>query len=356
MARILLLGGTGAMGEHLTRILEKQNHHIVVTSRRTMQSHSNVHYVKGNAHDNDFLKQLLAECFDVVVDFMVYNTEEFEKRYTLLLDSCKQYVYLSSSRVYASSSTPVIEDAPRLLDVSDDSDFLATDEYSLAKARQENLLRTSGRKNYTIIRPYITFSENRLQLGVFEKENWMYRAIHGRTIFFSKDIADKYTTLTYGFNVAEGIASVLNKPKAFGEAFHITIDRSYRWSELLSVYQDVIEQRIGKRPKVILSEECPNLKLTWAQYQVKYDRYYNRRFNNDKIKRFIDTSHFLPTKEGLELCLNRFMDNPQFLYVDWRQEALQDRIAGEYTPLNEIPAFKQKIKYLVYRYFSFEKK
>ena len=40
------------------------------------------------------------------------------------------------------------------------------------------------------------------QLGVLEKELWLYRALNGRTIVFSKDIAEKSTTLTYGYDVA----------------------------------------------------------------------------------------------------------------------------------------------------------
>lgn len=349
MAKILLLGGTGAMGEHLVQLLTNTEHQVSVTSRQARKNHDNITYLRGNAHEEVFLSTLLAQGFDVIVDFMVYNTPEFENRYQRMLESCKQYVYLSSSRVYADSEEPITEDSPRLLDASKDEVYLATDEYGITKARQENLLRQSGKNNYTIIRPYITFSEIRLQLGVLEKENWLYRALKGRTIVFSKDIADNFTTLTYGLNVSEGIAAIINQPKAFGEAFHITVDESHRWSELLTIYRDVIEKRIGKRPKVLMLDKCPNL-MGGGRWQVMYDRYYNRRFNDNKIKQFIDTSSFLSTKEGLEKCLNEFIDHPKFLYVDWKAEAFNDRLTGERASLSEMPTFKQKVKYLVYRY------
>lgn len=54
--------------------------------------------------------------------------------------------------------------------------ILSIDEYAITKAHQENLLINSKNKNWTIIRPYITYSEQRLQLGTFEKEDWLYRA------------------------------------------------------------------------------------------------------------------------------------------------------------------------------------
>ena len=75
----------------------------------------------------------------------------------------------------------------RLLDVSHDSIYLKTDEYALAKARQEDILRKSGKNNWTIIRPYITYSESRLQLGVLEKEAWLYRALKGFQEMFWKN-------------------------------------------------------------------------------------------------------------------------------------------------------------------------
>lgn len=355
MAKVLILGGTGAMGKHLVQILSKSDNKVTVTSRETRLSTGNISYVQGNAHDEGFLVPLLNQKFDVIVDFMAYKTIEFEHRYTLFLNSCSHYIFLSSSRVYAEIKGPIKENSSRLLDVTTDKEFLSTDEYALAKARQEDFLIKSGKNNYTIIRPYITYSENRLQLGVMEKESWLYRALHGRTIIFSKDIANKITTLTYGYNVAESIAALLNNPLSFGNVYHITADDFYQWNDILSIYQDVIVKRTGKRPNVLLLDKSPNLAIPTAQYQVRYDRYYDRYFDNDKIKTFLDTSSFLPMKEGLEKCLNAFIDNPQYNYIDWKAEAFRDRLSGEYASLSEMPTFKQKVKYLIYRFILGDK-
>ena len=174
--KILVLGGTGAMGVDLVKILGECGEEVTVTSRSERKSaFDNVKYVKGDAHDTVFLHTLLAEKYDAIVDFMIYNTEEFKVRCDLLLSATDQYLFLSSSRVYADSKTPITEDSPRLLDVTTDSEYLKTDAYALTKARQENLLRESGKTNWTIIRPYITYSNQRLQLGVYEKELCMVR-------------------------------------------------------------------------------------------------------------------------------------------------------------------------------------
>lgn len=345
---ILVLGGTGAMGVHLVELLSQRGDAVSVTSRRKRQSRKNVTYVQGDAHDEGFLQTLLiGRHWDAIVDFMVYKTDEFLHRMPLLLASTAQYVFLSSSRVYADSAEPITEDSPYLLDVSPDKVYLKTDEYALTKARQEKKLRAvCGRRNWTIVRPYITYSEIRLQLGVLEKELWLSRALCGRTIVFSKDIADRMTTLSYGYDVARGIAALIGNGRALGEAFHITCNRPIRWSEVLDVYLDVLESKTGHRPKVMIPYKSP-----FITPQVVYDRCYDRVFDNTKIEEFIDTATFTEPHAGLQRCLEAFLENPQFGEINVEKTALFDRLAGERTPLSTFPHIKHKVSYLFYRHY-----
>ncbi|OJF76373.1 MAG: epimerase [Treponema sp. CETP13] len=349
--KILILGGTGAMGTHLVELLAHDNNDLFVTTRSNKKSVEKVHYIQGNAHDLNFLKSNLQAHWDAIVDFMVYNTEEFKERANFLLEATSQYIFLSSSRVYANSKIPLKEDSPRLLDAINDEDYLKTDEYALSKARQENVLYDSGCKNWTIIRPYITYSEKRLQLGVLEKEAWLYRALHGRTIVFSKDINEKITTLTYGLDVSNGISSIIGNSTAFGEVFHITKQTSIEWKSVLNLYLQVLETHLGFRPKVIFSDLNTFMKFHTEEYQVKYDRLFNRKFDVSKISQFVDVNEFINTETGLKNCLESFINNPYFKNINWVSEAKKDKIAKERTSLNEIQNFKQKIKYILYRYF-----
>lgn len=347
--RILLLGGTGAMGRHLAQILTSAGMAVTVTTRREYPDDGQIRYVRGDAHDMAFLRPLLAEHFDAIVDFMVYATTEFEFRYCEMLAATSQYVFLSSARVYAGSRNPITEDSPRLLDVCKDKEYLNTDEYALTKARQEDLLCGSGYRNWTIIRPYITFSEIRLQLGVLEKEQWLWRALHRRTIVFSKDIAGHYTTMTYGLNVAEGMAALIGQSTACGEVFHITGTEACLWSEILEIYVEVLAEITGQRPKVLLLDQAVNLRYSRTQYQVCYDRLYDRRFDNSKIGRYWDVSLFLAVREGLKSCMREFVRHPRFDTISARREALYDRMTGEWAKPREMSSFKEWVKYLIYR-------
>lgn len=137
MRRILILGGTGAMGESLVDILNgNKKYDVKVTSREMHDSVNNIVYVKGNARDSEFMKKLLSDKYDIIVDFMNYGYQEFMYCHRKVLASTKHYVFLSSSRVYANSEEPLTENSERLLEVSSDQEFLSTQRYALRKARQ----------------------------------------------------------------------------------------------------------------------------------------------------------------------------------------------------------------------------
>lgn len=346
---ILVLGGTGPMGVPLVQKLSKDNK-VYVTSRSKRESCANIQYIQGSAKEKEFLTRVLTmQMWDVVVDFMVYSVEELKEYISLFLDNAKQYIFISSSRVYAEADGLITENTPRLLEASQDEEYLKTSEYALLKARGENVLLNSGRTNFTIIRPTITYNTYRLQLGVLEKENWLYRALHGRSIVFSEDVNDKLTTMTLGDDVAEGIISVIDQPKALGEIFHITSPVSLPWSEVLATYLAVLKKHLSRDVPVVMTKKSTNLKFPWRVYQLIYCRYFNRTFDNSKIAQFCNVHSFTPPQEGLAKCLEDFLKAPQFNRIQWDIEAVNDRVAGERTPLRAIPHVGNKFTYFCYR-------
>lgn len=350
--KILVFGGTGAMGTPLVQILKNAGHEVYVTTRRNIPAENHLHYLQGNAKDDAFLAELLKKKYDVIVDFMVYGSEELKKRLPTLLSHTKQYIFFSSSRVYAASDTPLTETSPRLLDACKDTVYLQTDEYALAKAREENLLMESGHRNWTIIRPYITYNDQRLQLGVYEKENWLYRALHGRTIVMPADIAAKKTSLTYGSDVAAVVASFIGNEKTFGQAFHIVNPETMTWGNILQLYLDVIEGKTGRRSKVKWIDDSLGLQKVWNPWQIRYDRLYDRAFDSSKVNLICGGYHYKSMKNGLQECLERFLDRPKWLGINWLYEAWADKITGEYTSIKEIDGLRTKAGYLKHRYLK----
>lgn len=344
--KVLILGGTGAIGSHLVDILADQGIQCFVTTRKNRQNRENVFYIKGNALSNVFLEELLETYWDAIIDFMIYTEESFALRVSKILNKTSQYVFLSSSRVYANSNELLKENSPRLLDSCKDKKFLGSNEYALIKAKGENILLNLEKENWTIVRPYLTYSENRLQLGSLEKESWLYRILHGRSLVFSEDIGSTYTTLTYGYDVAKSIAKLIGNKRAIGEIIHITTDDYHTWYEVLNIYIKLLEKEIGKKVNVVMRKNTPYSFFL----HTKYDRLYNRRFDNSKLKSIVGDLDFTSAEYGLTKCLKDFLREPVFNQIDWKKEATYDKIAGEKTSLSEIPLFKDKLIYLLIRY------
>lgn len=348
--KILLLGGTGAMGTHLCEILSSSDHLVFVTTRRKRINKNNISFIVGNALDDKFIDKILNhEKWDVIIDFMVYTTPEFKGRIDKLLSATKQYVFLSSARVYANSSKRINEQSCRLLDICIDNDYLETDEYALAKARQEDMLFDSFKKNYTIIRPYITFSENRLQLGVFEKEEWLFRALQGKSIVISHAILEKKTTLSYGYDVAKGISSVIGDERYHSQIFNTTLGQELKWKDVLAIYLDFIEMYTGKRPNVFLCNESEFLSLKYNKAQIKYDRMYDRVFDNSKLENELKGYESSCLKDRLTNCLSEFLKTKEFGDIAWSLEGKKDKYSGEYSNIFFIKGTINKIKYFVHR-------
>ncbi len=350
---ILVLGGTGAMGKHLVNLLAERGDKVTVTTRTIRDNIPNVEYIQGNARNEEFLYSLLDKQWDAIVDFMVYTSTGFARRLDKLLTATAQYMFLSSARVYSNSLIPITEDSPRLLNSSSDKEFLATDEYSLAKARQEDLLKKSKYANWTIIRPYITYSDQRLQLGTLEKESWLYRALMGRSIVFSEDVAKKLTTLTYGLDVANAMSALIGEQKSLSQAFHITQNKACSWNEILNLYLVILEKHLGKKPSVMLLDLDSFLRTKNAKYQIIYDRMFNRSFNNAKVATFVNVSTFQKYEIMLARCLEEFLKNPSFHEIDWRTEAIMDRYTSELPSLKEFKSIKQLGKYIIYRFIKY---
>lgn len=287
MGKILILGGTGAMGVYLLERLKQTEHEVYVTSRSGHPDEGNIHYIEGNAKDDDFLLPLLANGYDCIIDFMVYSTFEFVDRYKQLLAAAKQYIFLSSYRVYADNGLePITEESPLLLDVVKDAKYRKTDEYALTKARQEKLLRESGSGNYTIVRPSVTFSKLRFQLGTLEAGVLIHRMLQKRPVVFARDILKKQAAFSWAGDVAEMIECLILNPKALGEVFNVCSAEKQTWGDVAGYYREIAGLEI------VPVDLKTYAKIAGGWYQIMYDRMVDRVMDNSKNCRFFITDSF----------------------------------------------------------------
>ena len=347
---ILILGGTGSIGQALTELLKNTAWNVYVTTRTKRENVQNITFLQGNAHDEKFLTECVTKRhWNVIVDFMAYSTQEFSKKVELFLESTNQYFFLSSSRVYAASNEPLTEDSPRLLDVCTDEMYLATDEYALAKARQENILLTTNKKNWTIIRPYKTYNNNRLQLGMYEKEEWLYRLMMGKTLVFPNELKKRKTTLTYAADVAVAISELIENESAYGEIFHITTTESLSWEDAFEKYTSILSETTGKQFHIKYVDDIEMIYNIWNPYQIKYDCNIDRRFDNSKINRATNNKlQYTLVAEGINKCLKKFIESPEWRNINWKLNFWMDNITGKKTKIWDADGLKEKARYVKY--------
>lgn len=325
--RILLLGGTGTIGTALAPELLHRGFQVCITSRSAHASNErDLIFLRGDAKDEAFLDELLSERFDAVVDFMIYTTESFAARCEKLLSHTDHYVFLSSYRVYGDNGgRPITEESPRLLESVDDPAYLKTDEYGLTKARQEDLLRSSGRRNYTIIRPAITYGGDRFQLGTMEANEFLVRALKKKPIVFPNEMLPKQATMTWAGDVGKMIARLVLNTAAYGETYTAATAEHHTWGEVLELYKNIL----GMRVKLVPLETYRG--IVGRPWQIRYDRMLDRVIDNTKVLR--DTgmrqSELMPLSDGLRIELGIFAHDPKFRNVDADMQKRFDRAAKE---------------------------
>ena len=329
---ILLLGGTGSMGIPLCRMLRECGHKVVVTSR-SEHSENGVCFIRGNALDVNFLTQLMKNHYDVVVDFMVRSENGTRTAMDIILPFCDQYIFLSSSRVFAPINNIgeefITENSPRLLDVCNDKQYVESNEYAIEKAREENLFFESKYKNWTIVRPTLTYNAYRLQFAYGEKEDWLFRVLHDQSVIIPKDMENVKTAMVCGCDVAKAILGLIGNKKALGEAVNVVSEEYMTWGEIFEVYKAILEKRLGRRIKVVYVKSSLNLSKSLGNYyQVKYARGINRCFSNKKLKFLIGDISFIPMKDGLEKCVSDFLNDVRFQTIDWKRQACYDKISS----------------------------
>lgn len=345
---VLLLGGTGAMGMYLSRRLAKSGWMVYVTTRSNRAPTSSegegnrVFFLMGNAKDRPFLESALARVRpDAIVDFMTYSTIEFLDRRDFLLRHCGHYLFLSTYRVFA-ETVPITESSPRLLDVCTDAEYLATDEYAMTKARQENLLRDATSHNWTIIRPAITFSRNRFQFGCLEAWEVCFRSLAGLPVMMPAEMMDKQATLSWADDVARMMERLVLDRRAMAEDFNVATAEHMTWRQISEIYRKEIGMEV---------RECSlsdYIGVIGSRYQVMYDRMVDRVVDNRKVlsETGLSQKDLTPVSEALSRELSAFKQNPSYPVFLVSRLAKIDKILGTRIPLIGLSP-NQKLEYLM---------
>ena len=316
--RVLLIAGGGTLGGYTSPELLKRGYAVDVIALNDCTSlNRNLTWIKQSVTDELLNELFKAHHYDAIVDFIHYTTPEaYKPRCNLLLANTDQLVFLSSYRVYADEEHPIKETSPQLLNVIKDPYFLENEKYAVPKSHNENTLRASGKKNWTIIRPLISFSHFRLDLVRAGAPELLFRSKAGKPILLPEAARKLTSGVGWAGNIGKMIAALIGNDKALGEAFTLGTGEQNPWEQVADMYTD----RVGASYVWIPTEdylECAHNNAYSERCALLYDRLFDRKIDTSKL--FATTglsfSDFTKCYDGIVNELAFLSNNPSYVTV-----------------------------------------
>lgn len=315
MKKILLIG-YGTLGEYAAEELLNLGWSIdVIALEEHVSLNRNIRFIKGNATDALLTGLFSQNRYGAVIDFIHYeDTEAFKLRAKLMLNNTDQYIFLSSYRVYADSAAPITEKSARLLNTVNDPYFLEHETYAIPKSKNENTLRESGRKNWTIVRPLISFSHYRLDLTTQGGYILITRSRAGKEILLPEVSRLKIAGVGWAGNVGRMLGRLAGNSAALGEDFTLGSGEAQTWETVAGYYSETL----GAKFRWIPGEDYLRY-TTGDDYMMRcalyYDRAYDRRIDAGKVLKVTNLapSDLLTIRQGIIRELSVLSERPELV-------------------------------------------
>lgn len=303
MKKVLLIAGGGTLGTYTAKeLLNKGCAVDIICLEDYTSNNPKLCYHKAKADLNYLTEFLKDKYYDGIVNFIHYYVPEMYKPvHKLLTSKTDQLIFLSSYRVYAESKQPLTEESPFLADVVEDEEFLKSEDYAVPKAICEKFLREeSGTKNWTVVRPVISFSDKRFDLVTVSGHEIIDAARSGKTVILPEAAKNLTAGLDWAGNSGKLIANLLFKKECLGEAYTVSSGQNLTWGEVADIYTRLT----GVNFRWTDTEEY--VSTGHGGNGLFYDRLYDRAVDNTKILKTtgLKKEDFTSIEEGIEIELN----------------------------------------------------
>ena len=299
--RVLLIAGGGTLGTYVSEELLRLGAEVeVICPEEKISNNERLIFHQSLATDELLLDLFSKKHYDGIVNFIHYKYEEDYKRiHSLLISNTDHLIFLSSYRVYADEQHPITEQAPRLLDVIKDTNFLENETYAVPKSKCEDFLRNEhADEPWTIVRPVISFSDRRLDLLMYSGDRVLRAAEQGEELLLPQFARDYSAGLDWAGNSGKLIANLLFKPDAIGETFTIYSGQGLTWGEIADAYQ----RTIGLKVRWCEEKEYLDYNNVQTQWAYLYDRRFNRDIDCSKVLQItgLTKQDFVSVEDGIK--------------------------------------------------------
>ena len=327
--RILFVGGTGIISTACVDLAVRRGHDVFVLNRgQRAEPPLAVRALIGDVRDPSVARSLLAgRTWDVVIDFVAYDTSHVDQDIELFRGVTSQYIFISSASAY---QRPV-------------SHYLVTESTPLANpfwaysrnkiACEERLVMAYREEGFpvVIVRPSLTFGDTQIPLAInsWQKSYTVVdRMRSGKPVIVPGDGTSLWT-ITHNTDFAKGLVGLCGCGQAIGHAFHITSDEVQSWDQY---YRDVASAAGVRDPKLVhIASDFITACLPEELGGLTGDKSTSVVMDNTKIKRFVPdfvaTTRF---REGIDRTLRWFDEAASRRLVDEEVSRQYDRLIAAY--------------------------
>lgn len=356
--KVLLLGGTGTLSIGVLKEALNKGWDITILNRGIHKKYipDSVHRIIGDFKKVETWKEALQSCnFDVVVDFLSRNPADISRVFPILRNNCKQYIFISSACVYRRNEEdfPIKEDSPKPNMNWD---------YNVEKYNSEKeLVKLSQNAScyYTIIRPYITYDDERIPFGIAPSYKYhrtiIERLKNGKPMFVWNE-GNNITTLTYISDFAKGVVGLFSNNAAINEDFHITSDYQYTWNEFWSIFL----AKLNLKSTIYHVDAKDITKYMPSEKQLLMgDRGLDASFDNKKIKKAVPSLTFeFNLEKGIDNLIKYYNELDSWNY-DYRYDAMIDKMLAKQSRrcfyIKYEKAYRSSwLIYHIYRYLPYK--
>lgn len=332
MLKVLLVGGTGIISSAVAELAIKKGMELYVLNRGMRKAHlaqgAKEIITDYRGPEEDVIKALGDNHFDVVVDFITYNKEQIERAIRIFKGRTEQYIFISSGTVYRKplDNYIITEDAPK----GNLHSFYARNKL----ACERTLMAAYEKEGFpgVIVRPSLTYGDFRFVLSLSSGPHpysIINRMRRGKEIIVQGD-GNSLWTITHNTDFAKGLVGLFGNKSAIGEDFHITTDEVQDWNRIYTK----IAHAAGVEAKLIhiATDFLGEYKTAYFD-RLAGDHSCSAVFDNSKIKRFVpDFECTMSFEEGAKRVVDYFDADPvNRATIDEAWDAEMDDIIYRYT-------------------------
>jgi nucleoside-diphosphate-sugar epimerase len=340
--KVLLIGGTGTISAAIARKISEKGWDLILLNRgnRNEALPAGTKEILCDINDEaDTAAKLQKYSFDVVADFIVFNTTQAERDYRLFKGKTKQYIFISSASVYQkppadyriSESTP---HANPFWQYSQNK--IACEEFFMSKYREEGF-------PVTMVLPSHTYDERSIPLGVHGANgSWQVvkRMMDGKPVIVHGDGTSLWT-MTFNTDFAEAFVGLMGNIHAIGESVQITSDETLTWNQIYEAIASALN--VPLKAVHVSSEFLAQAGLALKKpYDLRGsllgDKANSVIFDNTKLKRLVPGfCAKIRLDEGVKKTVDYILSHKEYQKEDPEFDAWCDRIiAAQEKALKEV--------------------